>query len=243
MQYNSCKKWGVFLTKALKYVFLLFFAILVFLGGWSLLHPEEEEQSTIQQPARDHSISKPSTEDSGTPLVVLDPGHGGKDPGAMVGEVMEKDITLAVALMVREQLEEEGITVIMTREEDVYPTLTERADLANQEEADLYISIHVNALENNDSYAGIYTFYHPDKPSDKAVAETIQAAITSASGGIDRGVESEDYAVLRNTEMSAVLIETGFMSCPEELAKLQDAEYQKLLAQGIAQGISACLEN
>lgn len=237
MQYNSCKKWGVFLTKVLKYGFLLLFAILVLLGGWSLLHPEGD-QSTSQRPTRDHStFQQPTEEDSGTFLVVLDPGHGGKDPGAMVGDVMEKDITLAVALLVQEQLEGEGISVIMTREEDVYPNLTERADLANQEEADLYISIHVNALENNDSYAGIYTFYHPDKPSDKALAEAIQAAVTSASGGIDRGVESEDYAVLRNTEMSAVLIETGFMSCPEELIKLQDAEYQKLLAQGIAQGI------
>lgn len=237
MQYNSCKKWGVFLTKVLKYGFLLLFAILVLLGGWSLLHPEGD-QSTSQRPTRVHStFQQPTEEDSDTFLVVLDPGHGGKDPGAMVGDVMEKDITLAVALLVQEQLEGEGISVIMTREEDVYPNLTERADLANQEEADLYISIHVNALENNDSYAGIYTFYHPDKPSDKALAEAIQAAVTSASGGIDRGVEGEDYAVLRNTEMSAVLIETGFMSCPEELIKLQDAEYQKLLAQGIAQGI------
>lgn len=237
MQYNSCKKWGVFLTKVLKYGFLLLFAILVLLGGWSLLHPKGD-QSTSQRLTRDHStFQQPTEEDSGTFLVVLDPGHGGKDPGAMVGDVMEKDITLAVALLVQKQLEGEGISVIMTREEDVYPNLTERADLANQEEADLYISIHVNALENNDSYAGIYTFYHPDKPSDKALAEAIQAAVTSASGGIDRGVESEDYAVLRNTEMSAVLIETGFMSCPEELIKLQDAEYQELLAQGIAQGI------
>ena len=237
MQYNSCKKWGVFLTKTLKYGFLLLFAVLVLWGCWSLLHPEGG-QSTPQRPARGlGTFQQPTEKDSDTFLVVLDPGHGGKDPGAMVGEAMEKDITLAVALLVQEQLEGEGISVIMTRKEDVYPNLTERADLANQNEADLYISIHVNALENNDSYAGIYTFYHPDKPSDKALAKAIQAAVTSASGGIDRGVESEDYAVLRNTEMSAVLIETGFMSCPEELNKLQDAEYQKLLAQGIAQGI------
>ena len=64
--------------------------------------------------------------------------------------------------------------------------------------------------------------------------------MTAASGGLDRGVRSEDYAVLRETDMPAVLVETGFMTCPEELALLLDADYQKLLAQGIAEGILAC---
>lgn len=178
--------------------------------------------------------------DDGVFLVVLDPGHGGKDPGAMVGEAAEKDINLAIALLVRERLlEQEGVEVVMTREQDEYPSLSDRVNLANQENADLYVSIHANALENEEDYAGIYTFYHPDKPSDKAVAEMIQEAVTSVSGGLDRGAQSEDYFVLRETDMPAVLIETGFMTCPEELSKLQDPDYQKLLAQGIVQGIMA----
>lgn len=178
--------------------------------------------------------------DDGVFLVVLDPGHGGKDPGAMVGEAAEKDINLAIALLVRERLlEQEGVEVVMTREQDEYPSLSDRVNLANQENADLYVSIHANALENEEDYEGIYTFYHPDKPSDKAVAEMIQEAVTSVSGGLDRGAQSEDYFVLRETDMPAVLIETGFMTCPEELSKLQDPDYQKLLAQGIVQGIMA----
>lgn len=208
------------MRKLLKYGFLLAFAAVVLWGGWSLLHPTEENDVF---------------------LVILDPGHGGDDPGAMVGETMEKDINLAIALLVREQLaDQEDVTVVMTREQDVFLSLTDRAELANQEKADLYVSIHANALEGDDSFAGIFTFYHPDKRSDQAVAETIQAAVSASSGGLDRGVRSEDYAVLRETDMSAVLVETGFMTCPEELSMLQDLDYQKLLAVGIAQGILNC---
>ena len=207
------------MSKVLKYGLLLIFAVLVLWGGWSLLHQEE---------------------DDGVFLVVLDPGHGGNDPGAVVGEAQEKDINLAIALLVREQLEEqEGITILMTRDQDVYPSLTDRADFANQEQADLFVSIHANSLEDK-SYAGIFTFYHPDKRSSRAFAQAIQDAVTAASGGLDRGVRSEDYAVLRETDMPAVLVETGFMTCPEELALLLDTDYQKLLARGIAQGILDC---
>lgn len=211
------------MRKLLKYGFLLIFAALLLWSGWSLLHPAEDD-----------SIF----------LVVLDPGHGGDDPGAVVGETMEKNINLAVALLVREQLaDQEGVAVVMTREQDIYLSLTDRTKLANQEEADLFVSIHANALENDESFSGIFTFYHPDKRSNETAAETIQAAVTAVSGGIDRGVRSENYAVLRETDMPAVLIETGFMTCPEELDMLQDADYQKLLAQGIVQGILACRPN
>ena len=204
------------MSKVLKYGLLLIFAVLVLWGGWLLLHREE---------------------DDGVFLVVLDPGHGGEDPGAVVGESLEKDINLAVALLVREQLAgQEGVSVFMTREEDVFLSLSDRADFANREKADLYVSIHANSLED-DSYAGIFTFYHPDKRSSRAAAQAIQAAVTTASGGFDRGVRSEDYAVLRETDMPAVLVETGFMTCPEELALLLDPDYQELLAQGITQGI------
>lgn len=207
------------MAKVLKCGFLLIFAVLVLWGGWSLLHPDG---------------------DGGVFRVVLDPGHGGSDPGAIVGDAQEKDINLAIALLVREQLaEQEGIVVLMTREQDVYPSLTDRTDFANREKADLYVSIHANSLED-DSYAGIITFYHPDKRTSRTPAEMIQAAVTAASGGVDRGVRSEDYAVLRDTDMPAVLVETGFMTCPDELALLTDADYQQRLAQGIAQGILAC---
>lgn len=171
-------------------------------------------------------------------IVVIDAGHGGEDPGAAVGESFEKDINLAIALLVREKLDgQEGLVVRMTRAEDVFVSLTDRADYANELDADLFLSIHANALENNDSYSGIFTFYHPDKRSSKKPAEIVQASVSNASGGIDRGVRSGDYAVLRETSMPAVLVETGFMTCPDELAKLVDQDYQALVARGIAEAI------
>lgn len=173
--------------------------------------------------------------------VVLDAGHGGDDPGATAEGVYEKDINLAIALRVKQLLEADGeLTVLLSRREDVFVSLTDRAAYANGTGADLFVSIHANALENNDSFSGIYTFYHPQKRSDQALAQTIQSAVAEASGGIDRGVRSEDYAVLRETTMPAVLVETGFMTCPEELANLTDEDYQDRLAAGIAQGILQC---
>lgn len=173
--------------------------------------------------------------------VVLDAGHGGDDPGAAVGDVYEKDINLAITLRVTALLEANGeLTVLLSRGEDEFVSLTDRAAYANEVGADLFVSIHANALENNDSFSGIYTFYHPQKRADQKLAQTIQSAVSGLSGGIDRGVRSEDYAVLRETDMSAVLVETGFMTCPEELAKLTDEDYQDRLAAGIAQGILQC---
>lgn len=170
--------------------------------------------------------------------VILDAGHGGNDPGATVDGVYEKDINLAIALLVKEQLDASGeITVMLTRSDDIFVSLTDRAAYANERDADLFISIHANALEDNDSFSGIYTFWHPQKRSDQKLAKTIQVAASEASGGIDRGVRSEDFVVLRETDMPAVLVEIGFMTCPDELALLTDAGYQVKLARGIAQGI------
>ena len=216
------------MERIFKFGFPALLAVLVIWGVWSLLKPAERR---IDQ------------DGDGVIRLVLDPGHGGSDPGAMVEEDQEKDIALAIALLVRDFLaDREGLEIIMTREEDTYPSLTDRSDLANECSADLYFSIHVNALATNDTYDGIITFYHPDKRSDRALAKAIQDAIISSSGGTDRGVQTGNYAVLRETEMPAVLIETGFITTPAERARLTDPDYQALLARGIADGISAYLD-
>lgn len=171
-------------------------------------------------------------------IIVLDAGHGGGDPGATVGETYEKDINLAITLLVQEQLKtQENIEVKLTRTDDVFLSLSDRATYANEMKADLFVSIHANALENNEDYSGIFSFYHPDKRSSKKPAKIIQEFVSNETGAKNRGVRSEDYAVLRETKMPAVLVETGFMTCPEELALLMDSNYQKQLAKGISQGI------
>ncbi|MCD7927882.1 MAG: N-acetylmuramoyl-L-alanine amidase [Oscillospiraceae bacterium] len=190
-------------------------------------------------------------EDTGI-VVVIDPGHGGVDAGALSAseDVMEKDINLAVALYVQQLLQEDGLgesgeelTVVMTREDDSYLTLAERVELAESVQADLFVSIHANALENSTTWTGIYTYYHPDKPEDAALAQTVQQAIIAATGAVDQGANGGDYYVIRETSMSAILIETGFLSSPAELALLVDSDYQQKIAQGIADGILTYLSS
>ncbi|MCD8331295.1 MAG: N-acetylmuramoyl-L-alanine amidase [Oscillospiraceae bacterium] len=190
-------------------------------------------------------------EDTGI-VVVIDPGHGGVDVGALSAseDVMEKDINLAVALYVQQLLQEDGLgesgeelTVVMTREDDSYLTLAERVELAESVQANLFVSIHANALENSTTWTGIYTYYHPDKPEDAALAQTVQQAVIAATGAVDQGANGGDYYVIRETSMPAILIETGFLSSPAELALLVDSDYQQKIAQGIADGILTYLSS
>lgn len=175
---------------------------------------------------------------SGDFLVVIDPGHGGGAPGAVYEDVMEKDLNLAVALMVRDLLaQEEGIQVQMTRETDVDVDLYERSGQANDAKADLFVSIHSNALEGDSSFEGILTFYHRDNGGGEDLARLIQQAVSRQSGGKDLGIRHEDYVVVRETKAPACLLEMGFMTSPAELARLQDTEYQSKIAQGILLGI------
>lgn len=204
------------MPKFLKYCLLFVCSVLLIWGGLAIFHAKGDEDF----------------------VVVLDAGHGGDDPGATVAENYEKDINLAVTLLVQEQLKtQENIVVKMTRNEDVFLSLSDRAIYANDIKADLFVSIHANALENNEDFSGIFTFYHPEKRSSKKPAKIIQETVSNETGAENRGVRSENYAVLRETQMPAVLVETGFMTCPEELTLLVDASYQKQLAKGIAQGI------
>ena len=208
---------GGSVLKLLKISFAFLVIVLIF---WGLVH--------VLEPQND-----------GVFRVVIDPGHGGKDPGAVVGEIYEKDINLAIALMVRDKLSEQnGVEILMTREDDSFLTLDDRAELANKKDADLYVSIHANALDDT-SYSGLITFYHTDVRFSEKPAKLIQYAVSEETGAIDRGTRTENYVVLRKTDMPAVLIETGFMTCPEELVLLIDNKYQMKMALGITKGILA----
>ena len=173
--------------------------------------------------------------------IVLDAGHGGARSGAVYPdasgtEVLEKDLALSMTLKLRDRLVAAGYNVVLTRESDVEVDLYERADIANAVGADLFISIHCNASGTVPSFQGIYTYYHPSSGRGKRLAEAIQTPLCAATGAIDRGVKDADFVVLRETEMCAVLVETGFMSNSEELARLCDGAYQDKVALGIAEG-------
>ena len=174
--------------------------------------------------------------------IIVDPGHGGARPGAVYPnaegvDIIERDLTLAISLKLRDRLLEAGYNVVMTRETDIDVDLYERAEIANAVNADLFVSVHCNASGTVPTYQGIYTYYFPDSKRGEKLARTIQPPLCALTGAIDRGVSKANFVVLRETEMCAVLVETGFMSNVEELTRLCDPEYQEKVAWGIAEGV------
>ena len=169
--------------------------------------------------------------------IVLDAGHGGKDPGANNSDAIEKEITLSIAKMTQEILEDAGYKVKMIREDDCFVELTERPEIANRKNAKVFVSIHCNSSEDGVG-KGIETFYTEQKgEADENLATQLHEAIIKHTEADDRGVKTADYTVLVRTKMPAVLIETGFLTNSTECELLKDEEYQKKLAEGIAEGI------
>lgn len=167
--------------------------------------------------------------------ICIDAGHGGKDPGAWAGGVREKDIALAVALKIGALLT--GYEVVYTREEDVYVGLAERALIANQAKADLFVSVHCNSALNA-SANGMEVYVHTTRSAASTrAANTIYDRLLPASGLRGRGVKANDYAVLRETSMPAVLVELGFVSSDGDRAKLVSEAWQNRAAEAIASGI------
>ena len=169
--------------------------------------------------------------------IILDAGHGGKDPGANNGDAVEKDITLAIARMTEEILKDSGYKVKMIRDDDSFIELTERPEIANRRNAKVYVSIHCNSSEDGEG-KGIETFYTEQKgESNQELAEQIHIELIKHTEASDRGVKTADYTVLVKTDMPAVLIETGFLTNLTERELLTENSYQEKVAHGIAEGI------
>ncbi len=173
-----------------------------------------------------------------TPRVILDPGHGGKDPGAIskINGVYEKSLTLKTALALRDMLQQRGYEVIMTRDSDVYPTLTERAALANDMDGDIFVSIHYNATTKA-SISGIETYAY-STPDNQYLAEQIHRSLIESTGAVNRGVKSGNkLVVLNRTKVPAVLLELGFLTNANEANLVTQEHYQSTLTMAIADGI------
>ena len=185
--------------------------------------------------------------------VVLDAGHGyynGGTTGAYYEEIAEDTITLPITLKVEQYLKAAGYNVVMTRSDDVMPlcdpptgyipktdSLYARARLANAVNADIFVSIHANSYAPNPSIQGTRTYIYPDSAKGLALAKYVHAATVASAGSKDQDILENNYVVLRETNMPACLVETGFMTCHEELMRLIQPEYQDKLARGIATGI------
>lgn len=163
-------------------------------------------------------------------IVTVDPGHGGADPGCGEEGALEKDIVLPIAMHVKELLEDAGVTVVMTRQSDADVSLDERAVIANNAGSDLFVSIHCNSYEGE--ARGMDCYYHRSEQAQELAQSVLDAA--AALGITTRQVQKNNYQVLWDTDMTAVLVETGFLTDPKECALLCDTQYQKTVARAIA---------
>jgi N-acetylmuramoyl-L-alanine amidase len=175
--------------------------------------------------------------------VVIDPGHGGKDVGAIgVSGLYEKDFTLSLTKKVNEILgKEEKIQVYMTREEDTFISTVDkyRAKFANELDADLYISIHGNTFETSEASGTESYYYHGQF---KSFAEVIHRHVVRATGFTDRGVKKDDLFVVRDTDMPSVLLEIGYLTNPKEELLMHNNELQYSIAESICDGVKEYLE-
>lgn len=175
-------------------------------------------------------------------VVVIDAGHGGHDNGATYGSLMEKDMTLRYALAVSARLQREGCSVIMTRSDDSYPSLTRRWQLANESSADVFISIHINSLDSNPPSASM-TFYHGTSDVSHLLAECLQSEVSGSCRIPSWGTVSdfkrfrEGMAVLRTNRSPAVLMELGFINNPRDRDEMLSSDYPDRLADAITRGL------
>jgi len=187
-------------------------------------------------------------------IVYLDAGHGGYDPGASYFGISEKSLTLAIQSRVKAKLEAEGYQVVTTRTSDTYVDLADRSRAANASESDIFVSIHINA-SGSSAAQGIETYYYQpyaEYPSrinatyhanptrlsmSDTLANAIQSSLINATGAQNQGVKRQTFAVLRETTAPAVLLELGFLSNPQEAARLNTSAYQETLANAIVAGI------
>lgn len=168
-------------------------------------------------------------------VIVIDPGHGGNDTGALRGNILEKDLTLAIALKVRNELKEKGFTkVILTRSSDTTLQLADRVRIANDYNADIFVSIHINSSVKTEVH-GIETHYYSE--SGYNVAKTIHKELMSNIQAVDRGLFKSKFYVINHTEAPAVLLELGFISNEQERNLLTSEKRQTDSAQAIADGI------
>lgn len=171
--------------------------------------------------------------------VVIDPGHGGNEPGASRGGYFEKDITLSVAKKVYKYLSNAGLDVIMTRNDDSTVSLKQRTDLTNSVNPDLFVSIHVNACASPDA-RGLET--HWCTPQSLGLAKKVHSKLTSCVNSPNRGIMNSMFYVIHHTNVPAILVEIGFISNNEERTQLLSEERQETTAKAIAEGILQYLE-
>lgn len=182
--------------------------------------------------------------------IVIDPGHGGSDPGKVgIDGSLEKDINLAISMYLKKELQSKNYKVVMTREKDTglydegdtnkkTADLNKRIEIMNNSNASLVVSIHQNSF-TDESSRGAQVFYQSTSEEGKKFAGIMQKKIVSCMDDGNHRVEkaNSDYYILKNSTPVAIIIECGFLSNQKEAVLLNDSAYQKKMAVAIAQGI------
>ena len=171
-------------------------------------------------------------------IVVIDPGHGGRDRGGMPGQrLAEKGFTLDTAKRLARVLGSgTGIKVVLTRDDDTFVSLGERTNIANQQAGHdaVFVSIHFNAGRRQSAY-GIETYYNNQR--GYRLAALVHSRVIQAMASIDRGIRHRGYWVLRKNRLPAILVECGFLTNPAEAARICDSHSRERLARAIADAI------
>jgi len=183
---------------------------------------------------------------SRVPIVVLDAGHGGTDPGASGAYLAEKDVNLPVVLKAGQLLTAKGIKVVYTRSDNTYVSLMDRSNIANLYNASVFVSVHCNASTSSAPYGTETYCYFPlenpglylQKDERYNLALRLQQSLVAALGRADRGVKQSNLSVLRESAMPAALVEMAFISNPTEEALLQQLQFRDLASQAIADAIA-----
>ena len=192
--------------------------------------------------------------DSRIAHVVIDPGHGGSDPGKVgVNGITEKEINLRIAKKIRDRLEEQKVLVTMTREKDEGVTgvpsengkmkdLKKRVEIINKTAPELAVSIHQNSY-SDPGVKGAQVFYYTHSGEAERMAEILQQELWDLDPESHRMKKAnDDYYLFRHTKVPVLIVECGFLSNPEEAEKLSDDEYQSAVADAVVRGIMACFK-
>ncbi len=187
--------------------------------------------------------------------VVVDPGHGGSDPGAIgVNGLYEKNVNLDISLKLKEELIKKGYEVAMTRESDRYVSLKDRVRFTNEAKADLFVSVHANSHPSSSAKGTLVLYYddaYPQKaypaseamkkltPQSKQLAKSVLSALVKEIGTENKGIVPNAAYVIRMGSVPSILVETAFLSNRSDAALLADEKARRLIARGIANGIEA----
>lgn len=190
----------------------------------------------IPQPTGQNVPLPPSRVPNSRVVVMIDPGHGGQDPGAIgIGGLQEKDVILPISLKVAEILQQNGVQAVLTRNTDYFVSLQGRVDMAERANAGLFVSIHANSAGlGRPDVSGLEVYYYN---SGLGLAQDVRSSILNTVNVKDRGVRQARFYVLRKSSMPSILVEVGFVTGQEDAAKLSSPQYRDQMAQGIANGI------